>query len=106
MGKTIADELMERGKQEGIREGIQEGIQEGKREGIREGIREGKREGRRTAEISARQHTLIRLLEKRFGEIPDSISSIVSDTDDVQRLDGWLDQIVTVARLSDFDFDS
>ncbi len=86
MGKTIADELMERGK--------------------REGIKQGKREGQRTAEISARQHTLIRLLEKRFGEIPDAISSIVSATDDVQRLDGWLDQIVTVTSLSDFDFDS
>ncbi len=98
MGKTIADELMERGKQEGKREGIQEGIQKGKREGIREGAR--------TAEVSARQHTLIRLLEKRFGKIPDAISSIVSATDDVQRLDGWLDQIVTVASLSDFDFDS
>ncbi len=94
MGKTIADELMERGKQEGIKQGI------------REGKREGKREGQRTTEISARQHTLIRLLEKRFGEIPDAISSIVSATDDVQRLDGWLDQIVTVTSLSDFDFDS
>jgi flagellar biosynthesis/type III secretory pathway protein FliH len=80
MGKTFAEELMEQGK------------------------REGKREGAREAEISARQQTLIRQLEKRFGEVSPVISSIVNATIDVQKLDQWLDQIVVAESLNDLDF--
>jgi len=77
MGKTIADELIEKGVLKGAR----------------------------AAEISARQRTLIRQLEKRFGAIPSNVSATINATDNVQRLDDWLDRFVTAERLEDFDFE-
>ena len=81
MGKTIAEELMEKGKRDGVREGA------------------------RAAEISARQRTLSRQLEKRFGEIPANVAAVINATNDVGRLDGWLDQIVVAESLEDFKFE-
>jgi len=101
MGKTIAEELIEKGKREGERDGRRDG----KREGEREGRREGRREGERAAEISARQCTLIRQLEKRFGEIPSNVLATINATDNVQQLDDWLDQFVTAECLEDFAFE-
>lgn len=84
MGKTIADQLKE--------------------EGAREGERRGERRGERNAAIMTRQQTLVRLLKKRFGEVPTGMTDTIRATRDVQQLDRWLDQCVTVERLDDFDF--
>lgn len=80
MGKTIADQLKE------------------------EGAREGERRGERNAAITTRQQTLVRLLIRRFGEVPTSMTDTVRATRDVEQLDRWLDQFVTADRLEDFDF--
>ena len=45
--------------------------------------------------------TLLRLLQRRFGEIPEDLVTIIEETKDQARLDGWLDQVVTVDRLED-----
>ena len=73
MGKTYAEELIERGM--------------------------------RTAEITARQQTLVRLLEKRFGALPSTVLAIVSATRDCAQLDTWLDQVVVAQNIGDFHFE-
>ena len=50
MGKTMAEVLMERGRTEGERR--------------------GRTEGRTEAAIETRQQTLVRLLRRRFGDVP------------------------------------
>lgn len=49
------------------REGKLEGMQEGKQEGIREGIQKERQEGRQEGEI----RFLSKLLNKRFGPLPE-----------------------------------
>ena len=67
---TITEEIIEKGKIEGEAKG--------KREGKREGIREGKLEG----EIQAKQHVLIRLLDKKFGYIDNADREKIRNTRD------------------------
>ena len=45
------------------------------------------------------QQTLIRLLKRRFGDLPDELSSAIRATNDPEQLDDWLDQVVTAETL-------
>ena len=83
MGKTMADVLMERGRTEGERK--------------------GRTEGRTEAAIETRQQTLVRLLRRRFGDVPASAVSAVEATTDVERLDTWLDRLVTASTLDELE---
>jgi len=73
MGKTIAEELRQEGRQEGRSEGILQG----------------------------RREALIRLLNRRFGELPQAMIRTIENTPDVATLDQWLDSVVTADQLSD-----
>ncbi len=53
--------------------------------------------------IAKSKQTLIRLMKRRFGEIPPSIVATIETTHDVRQLDDWLDQVVTAESLDDFD---
>ncbi len=44
--------------------------------------------------IRKSQQTLIRLLKRRFGDVPDELTSTIRATDDGEQLDAWLDQVV------------
>jgi len=77
MGKSMADVLMEKGRTEGWTE------------------------GRTEAEIKTRQQTLVRLLRKRFGDVPRGVVRAVESTTDVAKLDDWLDRLVTADTLDE-----
>jgi hypothetical protein len=47
------------------------------------------------------QETLLRLLKRRFGDVPAAVSATIRATDDPEQLDEWLDQVVTAATLDD-----
>lgn len=51
--------------------------------------------------IIGRQEALLRLLKKRFRSVPDEIVDLVQQTQDVGKLDKWLDQCVEARRLND-----
>jgi hypothetical protein len=93
MGRTIAEEL----KEEGIRQGREAGRETGREEGREEGLREGESRGR----LTAGRQTLIRLLRKRFGEIPQEWIETVEATQDAATLDRWLDHVVTAETPDD-----
>jgi predicted transposase/invertase (TIGR01784 family) len=78
MGKSIAELI----KEEGILEGREEGVLEAKRE------------------------TLIRLLRLKFKRVPAAIEAEINATQDVRKLDDWLDELVTAKTLSDIHFSS
>jgi hypothetical protein len=73
--KTGAEALMERGAQQGAQE----------------------------AGLLTRRQTLVRLLRKRFGDIPSDVVSVVEATDDVGQLDNWLDRLVTAQTLEELE---
>ena len=60
-----------------------------------------KEEGKEEGALEARQQTLIRLLQKRFGELSADVVSAVESTDSKEQLDKWLDQIVTAKTLAE-----
>jgi hypothetical protein len=51
--------------------------------------------------IRKSQQTLIRLLKRRFGDVPDELTSTIRATDDGEQLDAWLDQVVTARTLDE-----
>jgi flagellar biosynthesis/type III secretory pathway protein FliH len=81
MGKTIAQDLEERGIQQGMQQGMQQGLERG--------------------ELRGRQATLIRQLHKRFTNVPDEIVRAIEATQDIERLDDWLERILTARTLRD-----
>jgi len=79
MGKTMADVLIEQGE------------------------RKGERKGRNEAAIETRQQMLIRLLRRRFQDIPGEIVNAVQATREIDRLDQWLDRLVTADSLGELE---
>lgn len=73
-------------------------------EGKREGKLEGKREGEKTGMQKAMQSNLIRLLTIKFDTIPEPILTIIQQTEDIKRLEHWLDQVIIVKVLDEIDF--
>jgi len=51
--------------------------------------------------IEMGQQTLIRLLERRFGDVPDELLSTIRATNDPEQLDEWLDRFATAETLDE-----
>ena len=51
--------------------------------------------------IRKSQQTLIRLLKRRFGDVPNEVTSTIRATDDAEQLATWLDQVVTAETLDE-----
>jgi hypothetical protein len=60
-----------------------------------------KEEGAKEGAIKKSQQTLIRLLKRRFGDVPDDLSSAIRATSDPEQLDTWLDEVVTAETLEE-----
>lgn len=61
---------------------------------------EGKAEGRAEGRAEAKAETLVRQLEKKFGELPSRYAAKVSRAS-VEQLDEWLDRILDASTLPD-----
>lgn len=57
-------------------------------------------EGMRLGEVRARRLTLLRLLRKRFGEVPRALEDVIEASEDIEQLDNWLDRFATAKALS------
>ena len=77
MGKTIAEDLIERG------------------------MAEGERVGELKGRLKEKQEMVVRLLKTKFKKLPAKIETLVRATTDPDRLDGWADEVVTVEKLTD-----
>ncbi|HUG93145.1 MAG TPA: Rpn family recombination-promoting nuclease/putative transposase [Planctomycetaceae bacterium] len=88
MGKTIAEALMEKGRRQ----------ERAKQKTIAEAFKE---EGRREEMARVRQQTLLRQLRRRFKDLPVDIVQAVESTQDIERLDTWLDRFATATCLED-----
>jgi hypothetical protein len=63
-------------------------------------------EGRREGAVQALQKALLRQLRGRFGKLPKRVVQAVNATEDVARLDTWLDRILTAPTLDDVRIES
>jgi hypothetical protein len=76
-----------------IRSMLSETIQRWKEEFREEGLRTGMRKGLRTGRREGEAEILIRLLEKRFGKLPESVRPRVRQASQSQ-LEAWADRIL------------
>ncbi|MDJ0841545.1 MAG: hypothetical protein QNK37_33870 [Acidobacteriota bacterium] len=83
-----------KGMLEGERKGKLEGRREGKLEGRREGKLEGRREGRREGKLEGRRDMFLRMVNRKFGVVPDWALTKVNEAD-VKQLDRWSDLLFT-----------
>ncbi len=84
----------ERLKDEGKREGLKLGEQKGLKRGEQKGLKLGKQEGARSL-----QQVLLRLLDQRFGPLPESVHRQVEAISSLPRLTRLAEQVLTVASL-------
>ncbi len=75
---------------------IQKGINQGLQQGIEQGIEQG--------EIQTKREILLRLLDIRIGEVPDTITRKVSRMRSRSRLDALLEQAATAQTLDDIEW--
>lgn len=65
------------------------------RKAHRKGLQEGREEGRHEAEITV----LLRLLERRFGDVSPEIRQRIASADPV-RIGQWIDQVIDAPDLA------
>jgi hypothetical protein len=66
-------------------------------------IERGQTEGRTEAAIETRQQTLIRLLRRRFDDLPPEVTQAINATTATEQLDDWLDRFATANSLDEMD---
>jgi len=87
MATSHVDRIMEEGREEGRQEGRQEGRNEGRNEGV----------------VLGKQQTLLRLLRKKFGDLPTGMVERVQAIASAESLDYLLDQVLEARTLDEMD---
>lgn len=82
MGKTVAEDLIEKGMAKGLQKGLQKGRQE------------------------ERRRMLLRLLKNKFGKVPAATVKRIEATEQLDILDAWFDQAMAAEKLDDVSFTS
>ncbi|MGI9211337.1 MAG: DUF4351 domain-containing protein, partial [Methylococcaceae bacterium] len=89
---SLEYKAMEKGKMAGLLEGKMEGLLEGKMEGLlegkMEGLLKGKMEGKMEGLLEGEAKLLRKLLERRFGPLPPSITEKLAQASE-QDLERW-----------------
>jgi hypothetical protein len=67
-------------------------------------LREGKLEGKLEGEKIGIQNTLIRQLTLKFDTLPESIITTIQHTEDIKRLEHWLDQVIIAKTMDEINF--
>ena len=70
--------------------------QEGEQKGRQEGEQKGRQEGRQEGEAQV----LLRLLERRFGSVPDTVRDRIASAD-VADLDQWIMRVLDAGSIED-----
>ena len=89
---TVAEAWIEQGKAEGIEQGLAQGIEKGLAEGIEKGLSEGIEKGQ--------AGLLLRLMERRFGALPEAVRQRVRDAS-ASELEAWAEAVLDAASLDE-----
>ena len=53
---------------------------------------------------TAQRARLLRILQRKFGDVPSVIVTVIESTTDDEQLETWLDDVVMADQLTDVDF--
>jgi predicted transposase YdaD len=70
---------------------------------MEEGREEGRQEGRNEGVVLGKQQTLLRLLRKKFGDLPTGMMERVQAIASAESLDCLLDQVLEARTLDEMD---
>ena len=87
MAQTMAEHLIERG--------IEQGIARGKAQGIEQGIEQG--------ETRAKQEVILKMIRLRFEDVPESVTSQITQIRSLARLDALVENVLTAQTLDEID---
>jgi flagellar biosynthesis/type III secretory pathway protein FliH len=79
---------------------LAERIDEWNRKLAEESLQKGRQEGRQEGRKEGEAHALLRLLEKKFGALPQGARRRIADAE-MESLLEWFDRAVTAERLED-----
>jgi len=91
---TLADRLVQMGREEGRSEGLSQGLSQGISQGISQGLSQG--------ETVAMRRAVIRALEAKFQTVPPGLVEAVERIDDIARLGELHTLAVCAQTLEDF----
>lgn len=79
-----------------MQQGLLQGMQQGMQQGMAQGLLQGRAEGEQSGEAKA----LRRLLQKRFGPLPEALLARVHSAS-VDELEQWLDRALDADSLAE-----
>ena len=88
MMSTFAERFIEQGLQQGLQQGMEQGRQQGLQQGRQQGLQQGEAQ------------MLLRLLERKFGEVPEAVRQRI-EAADTETLLEWSERVLTVQRLDE-----
>jgi flagellar biosynthesis/type III secretory pathway protein FliH len=91
------EEKLEEGLQQGLQQGFQKGLEQGREQGLEQGLAQGIRQERR----HSRWLILMRILRRRFRELPLSLEERLGRLP-TDALDTLVDVAITVSDLETF----
>ncbi len=95
---TIAEALKQEGKAEGEARGLAAGEILGREKGLAEGQARGKAEGKAEGLAEGEARSLMRLLVKRFGPLPEPVVAQIA-AGSIEELDRWVDRVLDAPDL-------
>lgn len=95
MTVSIAEDLERRGYQRGMQQGLQQGMQQGMQQGLQQGMQQGLEAARQTA-----RSAVMRVLRRRFTDVPDDVKSRLETESDLDRLEVLIDRALTIAEVT------
>jgi hypothetical protein len=101
MELTWEDRMAIQYTQKGIEKGVKQGLQQGEKRGIEKGVKKGIEQGVREGREQGVRDTLLRLLSKRFGPVPQAVRRRVEAIESLEELSGLVDRILEVKSIEE-----
>uniref|UniRef100_UPI001D0E9338 DUF4351 domain-containing protein n=1 Tax=Candidatus Magnetaquicoccus inordinatus TaxID=2496818 RepID=UPI001D0E9338 len=92
---------LQAGMEKGLQAGMEKGLQAGMEKGIQEGLAKGRMEGKQEAAAAL----LLRLLQRRFAVLPESISALLAEAS-LEQLQLWTERIFDATAVEEIFADS
>lgn len=82
-------DLIKQAKKEAIKEGLKEGLQKGLQKGLQQGL------------IEAKRKDIIKLIELKFGSVPQDLEKNINQTEDINELDSIFTKVALAKSIEE-----
>ena len=98
MAQTMAEYLFQQGQEQGQQQGQQQGEKRGEKRGEERGEKRGV--------LRTKRESLLRLLNLKFADVPESVTDKVSKLRSISRLDTLFERVFIAETLDEIDWDN